>query len=150
MVRWFPAVQGFITTQVLEPAPGDPAFGGRDLSAVMVSTGNMGHWLIGCVIIFRSKNQGEALWFLAELWYYQPELIKTSRESQNAALRTSHWLSDRSNCTFQKYLKKEKKKCVIFLWRGYMFIFTTVTAVTTVKKNFWVLLERERVCLGKG
>ena len=31
-----------------------------------------------------------------------PGLLKTLQESQNAALRISHWLSNASNCSFQK------------------------------------------------
>ena len=41
-------------------------------------------------------------------------LEKKLRESQNAALRTSHWLSNVKNCRFQKY----------------QFFFTVATAVT--------------------
>ena len=36
-------------------------------------------------------------------------LNKTSQELQNAALRTSHRLSNVSNCTFQKYWESKKK-----------------------------------------
>ena len=33
-------------------------------------------------------------------------VTKTLQESQNAALRTSHWLSNESNCSFQKYWER--------------------------------------------
>ena len=39
---------------------------------------------------------------------------KTSRETQNATLRTSHWLSNVSNCSSKKYWVIIKKGCVIF------------------------------------
>ena len=39
---------------------------------------------------------------------------KTSRESQNAALRTSHWFSNVSNNTFQKNWQSKKVGCIIF------------------------------------
>ena len=61
-------------------------------------------------------------------------LHKTLREWQNAALRTSHCLSNVSNCFFfQKYWESKRKKGVCFFGgRGCMIFLATVTAVTTV------------------
>ena len=64
---------------------------------------------------------------------------KTLRELQNAALRTSHWLSNVSNCLFKKYWESIlKKKLRQFLRKSFMIVLTTittVTAVTSVKKR---------------
>ena len=65
-------------------------------------------------------------------------LNKTSEELQNAALRTSHWLSSVSNCSFQKYWERRKNRGFkIFLWRGCIIVFTTATFVTAVTTAFF-------------
>ena len=41
-------LQVVIRTQVQEPQPGDPAWGQRNLVAVLMCTGHNGHWLTYC------------------------------------------------------------------------------------------------------
>ena len=57
---------------------------------------------------------------------------KTLGESQNAALRTLHRLSNGSNCTFQKYLEKRRrqKSCVIFFVKRLGVVFSLMSLLS--------------------
>ena len=57
---------------------------------------------------------------------------KTSQESQNAALRTSHRLSNVSNCSFQKC---SEKKDFFFLELTVVTVLTVMTVLTVVTKQ---------------
>ena len=61
---------------------------------------------------------------------------KTLPELQNAAMRTSHWLS-MCQIALSKSTEKVKKNrsCEIFVWKGSMIVLTTVTTVKNVKKK---------------
>ena len=90
-----------------------------------------------------SQSRSSELGMLAHLKIMQPlhksvvtvvivvtVVTKTSRELQNAALRTSQRLSNVSNCTFKKNWESKKKRIFHDFFWGCVIFLTTVTAVT--------------------
>ena len=79
---------------------------------------------------------------------------KKSQKSQNTALRTSHWLSNVSNCTFPKNRQSKKKKDVAWFFCGEVAWFFSLLSILTLLSllyyyyyyffffTFSVLLER--------